>query len=208
MKQTFLASFVPDDTGDRVKRMVIYSGEPVYRYDWMADLEYYLSLSLTENSIRMDRIIGGPLLKDHNRSVDNVIGVIEKAYVSDGALYGETRFSDTPDVDPIWQKVSSGILRQVSVEAVLHSTRDVTKRGDKYRNIISEDWEPEAVAIVPVGADSGARLFSACPRPEQVGMIRHLRTSVGSKGSPALTAKPGVEIARAILGLRLRTMGQ
>jgi phage head maturation protease len=53
-------------------------------------------LTISREAIDLSRI-PCPLLDSHNQqSIDNVLGVIESAWVSNGKLYGKIRFAQTP----------------------------------------------------------------------------------------------------------------
>lgn len=144
----------------RVKQMVVYSGAPVYRFDWWSGEEYMLTLSTEPAHINLKRMKNAPVLADHYRSVDRTVGVVEDVWLDGKKLMAETRFAQTDDVADVWAKVESGIIRNVSVEAAVFQTKDTSKKGDKMRSLLAIDWEPQAVALVPVGADPGAQLLS------------------------------------------------
>lgn len=145
----------------RVKTMVLYSGTPVYRFDWWTGEEYMLTLSTDPAHVNMKRLKNAPVLADHYRSVDRTVGVVENAWLEGKKIMADTRFADTPDVETVWAKVDSGIIRNVSIEAAVMDTEDISKKGDKMRSYLAIDWEPQAVALVPVGADPGAQMLSA-----------------------------------------------
>lgn len=144
----------------RVKQMVVYSGAPVYRFDWWSGEEYMLTLSTDPEHVNLKRMRNAPVLADHYRSVDRTVGVVEDVWLDGKKLMAETRFAETEDVADVWAKVESGIIRNVSVEAAVLQTKDTSKKGDKMRSLLAIDWEPQAVALVPVGADPGAQLLS------------------------------------------------
>lgn len=157
--QEFRAAQVANQA--RVKTMVLYSGTPVYRFDFWTGEEYMLTLSTDPAHVNMKRLKNAPVLADHYRSVDRVVGVVENPRLESGSIMAEARFADTPDVADIWAKVDSGIIRNNSIEAAVMQTKDISKKGDKMRSYLAIDWEPQAVALVPVGADPGAQMLSA-----------------------------------------------
>lgn len=153
-------------TTPRLKTMVMYSGTPVYRFDWWSGEEYMLTLSTDPEHVNMKRLKNAPVLADHYRTVDRVVGVVEDARLEGRKIVADTRFADTPDVEEIWAKVKSGIIRNVSIEAFVSQTKDTSRKGDKMRSLLAIDWEPQAVALVPVGADPGAQMMSASEHSE------------------------------------------
>jgi len=136
------------------------TGAQVRRYDWL-DGPYLEELSLDPKAIRMDRLnAGAPLLANHrSNSLDNVIGVVEKAWLDGNQGRATVRFSDREDVQPIISDVRSGILRNISVGYTVHEyeVEKPSERGGMptYRAI---DWEPMEISVVPIGADSLAQI--------------------------------------------------
>jgi len=55
---------------------------------------------------------GCPVLKDHEPSVDNVIGRVKDAYFKDGAVYAELELYNN---DPIIRKIRDGLVKSLSV---------------------------------------------------------------------------------------------
>ena len=144
--------------GLKAGTMVWYAGAPVYRYDWMSDREYMLAFDMSPKAVDLSRMNGAPLLADHARYTDRHVGVIENARIEGGKGKADYRLADTPDTESIRAKVEQGIIRQVSMEAVVLESEDVTPKGSKMRHFLATKWQPQAVALVPVGADPGARL--------------------------------------------------
>lgn len=141
-------------------RMVFYAGTPVYRYDWLSDREYMLRFDMSAKAVDMSRMKGAPLLADHWRSLDRQVGVLDSAWIEGGKGMAEYRLSDTPDTETIRAKIDQKIIRQVSMEAVVTKSEDVTPKGAKIREYLATEWQPQAVALVPVGADPGAQLLA------------------------------------------------
>jgi hypothetical protein len=118
-----------------------------------------MQFSMEPGAVRLGRLMSGaaPLLNAHSDfELDDVIGVIERAWIEDGKGRAVVRFSRRPAVDPIWQDVQDGILRNASMGVTIYSSRDVTQEGAKMRQVLVTDWEPEEISLVPVGADPGA----------------------------------------------------
>lgn len=140
-------------------RMVFYSGTPVYRFDWMSGQEYMLRFEMSKEAVDFTRMSNAPLLADHIRTTDRQVGVIERAWLENGKGMAEYRFADTEDAAPTRRKVEDGIIRQVSMEVVVIDHEDVTKKGARMKEFLATKWQPQAVALVPVGADPGAQLL-------------------------------------------------
>jgi phage head maturation protease len=144
----------------RTVELVWTTGAQVRRFDWMEG-PYLEELSLDAKAIRMDRLnSGAPLLANHDaRSLDAVIGVVEKAWIDGNQGRATVRFSDREDVAPIISDVRAGILRNISVGYQVHEyeIEKPTERGGMptYR---ATDWEPMELSIVTIPADSSAQI--------------------------------------------------
>jgi HK97 family phage prohead protease len=160
------AALVPEsvDEEDRSVEVTWSTGADVTRRDWWTGERYVESLSMEPAHVRLDRLnSGAPVLDTHSAySTRSVLGVI----VSGSAkLDGKTgvarvRFSKRADVDPVWEDVRAGILRNVSVGYAVH-TWDVKRNAEgKLEKRTAVDWEPYEISIVPVPADAGAQVRS------------------------------------------------
>lgn len=157
--QTRLASFEPAkvDPEARTAEIVWTTGAAVQRGGWFTD-PYMEELSVDPKAIRMGRLNGGaPFLNSHDSmSLDSVIGVVERAWVQDGEGRAVVRFSDRADVQPIFNDVKNGIIRNISVGYRVHKMEDVTDKGAKMRTFRAVDWEPYELSAVAIPADAGA----------------------------------------------------
>lgn len=135
---------------DQEKRMVplsFSSEEPVERWFGMEILDH------VKGSVRLGRMQGGAaLLVDHNPS--DHVGVVEDVSIgSDRKGHAVVRFGKSARAEEIFQDVSDGIRKHVSVGYRVHEMK-LEKSGDKtvdsYR---VTDWEPFEVSIVSIPAD-------------------------------------------------------
>jgi hypothetical protein len=150
-------ALAPSDREERTATLTWYTGASVRRYDARGPFE--MRFSMEPGAIRMGRMSSGsaPLLNSHRDfTVDDVIGVIARAWIENGQGKAAVRFSKRADVDPIWQDVQDGILRNASMGVAIHAIEDVTPQGAATRQVLVTDWEPEEVSLVPIGADPGA----------------------------------------------------
>jgi phage head maturation protease len=144
----------------RTVDLVWTTGAQVRRFDWMEG-PYLEELSLDPKAIRMERLnTGAPLLANHDsRSLDAVIGVVEKAWIDGNEGRATVRFSDREDVQSIISDVRAGILRNISVGYQVHEyeVEKPQERGGMptYRAV---DWEPMELSIVTIPADSSAQI--------------------------------------------------
>jgi hypothetical protein len=150
-------ALAPADRDERTATLTWYTGAAVRRYD--ARGPYKMRFSMEPGAVRMARLASGsaPLLNSHrDLTVADVIGVIARAWIENGQGKATVRFSKRADVDPIWQDVQDGILRNASMGVAIHAVEDVTPQGAAMRQVLVTDWEPEEVSLVPIGADPGA----------------------------------------------------
>lgn len=183
------ASFQPATFNEetRTVELVWSTGAKVRRYDWWEDRHYDEELSLDAAHVRMDRLnAGAPLLKDHRASLDNTIGVVERAWLQDGEGRAIVRFSEREDVSPIVADVKAGILRNISVGYAVRKYEVIKEEGavDIYRAV---DWEPHELSFVAIPADADAQVRSA-PQPgaERTECVFINRAQPATQGDPVM----------------------
>lgn len=118
---------------------------------------------LTAQAARMERLNArAPVLNGHmDFEAGNVIGVVESAWIEEGVRgVAVIRFSRAEDVEPIWQRVLDGTLRNVSMGFWVHEAEIVTEEVDGALREVWElvDWEPFEISMVAIGADAGAHV--------------------------------------------------
>jgi hypothetical protein len=159
--QTRLAPIAGVDAKARVANLVWSTGAGVWRQDFWTGEQFFEELSMDPAHIRLQRLnSGAPLLNTHKRlDLQGVIGVVEKATVSDGEGRAAVRFSERADVQPIFNDVATGIIRNVSVGYIVHKyERSQNDAGALVMRAV--DWEPSELSLVPIGADPGAGVRS------------------------------------------------
>jgi HK97 family phage major capsid protein/HK97 family phage prohead protease len=93
---------------------------------------------------------GGALLFNHD--TDQLIGVVEKAWIDGGRGMARVRFANTPKADEFLGMVSDGILRNVSFGYRIHEMVESIKDGKS--TFTATRWEPYEVSFVSVPADA------------------------------------------------------
>ncbi|WP_424138586.1 hypothetical protein [Roseomonas chloroacetimidivorans] len=127
-------------------------GEKDHRWLWMPGAD--LTLLNTGRA---------PLLLDHRHDVDNLVGVIEKAWTEGEALYAIARFATTERARHARHLVRDGVLRNVSLGLYAASAPDreySTARRAYW-------WRPYEVSLVTVPKDWSARVVDG-PVPPQI----------------------------------------
>lgn len=159
------AAFTPKtlDPSKRTVEIVFSVGARGLRHGW--ETSYYEELSMDKSAVRMERLnAGAPLLNSHGQwDLADVIGVVESARIENGKGIATVRFSEREGVEPIFQDVKDGILRNISVGYAVHKWERVQEEGVKYPIYRAVDWEPQEISFVPVGFDAAAQVRSIRP---------------------------------------------
>ncbi len=185
------AMFEPStiNVGDRTVELVWSTGAQVRRAGW-ARGDYIEELSLQPGAVRLDRLnAGAPLLNSHSSyDLRDQIGVVLRAWLTESEGRALVKFSRRDDVEPIFQDVIDGIVRNVSVGYKTHHTeRDETGETPIERAV---DWEPYEVSLVPIPADAGSQVRSDEPTPTQP----EERSMADHQGAPADKAAPDIAV--------------
>ncbi len=199
-------ALAPADRDERTATLTWYTGAAVRRYDARGPFE--MRFSMEPGAIRMGRMSSGsaPLLNSHRDfTVDDVIGVIARAWIENGQGKAAVRFSKRADVDPIWQDVQDGILRNASMGVAIHAVEDVTPQNAAMRQVLVTDWEPEEVSLVPIGADPGAGFkFERATGPQEQKMDETIVTAAGEEARDEVKVNLDAERQAAALAERAR----
>ncbi|MFO1153054.1 MAG: Mu-like prophage major head subunit gpT family protein [Rhodospirillales bacterium] len=149
------------DAEARSVEVVWSTGAMVRRTDLWTGKRYDEVLSLDPRHVDLSRLNNGaPLLNTHGTfDLANVLGVVERAWIAgsnDGYEGRATvRFSTREEVEPLWQDVRAGIIRNVSV-GYLVRVYEVIGQDDQVPVWRAIDWQPVELSAVPVGADQAA----------------------------------------------------
>jgi Caudovirus prohead protease. len=150
----------------RTVDLTFTTGADVVRFDWETGLRFIERLSMDPKHIRLDRLnAGAPLLDSHSAySIASQIGVVEPGSVTLTSKEGRAtvRFSKRADVEPFYQDVRDGIIRNVSVGYRVHRFEETAPTSKSAMPVrLATDWEPYEISMVPMGADAGARVRSS-----------------------------------------------
>ncbi|KAA0572219.1 peptidase [Azospirillum sp. B21] len=160
--QTRAAAVRTVDESARTVELVWSTGAGVPRVNYRTGERFMEVLSLDPEHCDLTRLnSGAPLLNAHGQyDLSQVIGVVERAAVDGNQGTALVRFSERPDVEPFWNDVRTGIIRNVSVGYAVRKFEVTQEEGalPTYRAI---DWQPMELSMVPIGADAGAGTRSA-----------------------------------------------
>lgn len=154
----------------RTVDVVFSTGAPVAQQNFWTGERWIETLSLDPKHVRMGRINNGaPFLDSHSGwGVASLLGVVEPgtARLEKGQAVATVRFSKREDVEPVWQDVQDGILRNVSVGYRTYKYEQSGGTDGKPIERKAIDWEPFEISAVPMGADDGAKMRGAAPHLE------------------------------------------
>lgn len=158
------------DIEQRTVEITWTTGSRGKRWSWSIG-EYQEELEVSAAAVRMDRLNNGaPFLNTHGQwDLDDVIGVVERAWLEGSEGRAVIRFSNREEVEPIFRDVKDGILRNISVGYIVHRYVLVEDGEDLTPIYRAADWEPTELSLVPIGFDDGAKVRSAATPAEYQG---------------------------------------
>jgi len=175
----------------RTAELIWSTGAEVLRQDWWTGTRYIERLSLKPGAVRLDRMNDhAPLLNTHGMSffsanpLEDVLGVVvpDSTKITTGSARSTVRFSKRESVEPIFQDVQDGIIRNVSVGYRVFKF-EVTEANEKTKTIeIREavDWEPGEISLVPMGADPKAHVRTADGVATEDGVLTYRTAELGT----------------------------
>lgn len=113
---------------------------------------------------------GGPLLSDHDTS--RQIGVIERAWLTDGKGHAEIRFSRSDRAQIEFQDVVDGIRRNVSVGYRIEEIREKPKTNE----VRVTRWTPLEISLVSVAADPTVGVGREADEENDITVITEVET--------------------------------
>lgn len=133
------------DTESRTVEVSFASDTPVSR--WFGDEV----LEITSEAIDLARMQdGGPVLLDHDRR--DHIGVVDSVRIEGGKARARLRFGNGQRASEIWQDISDGIRRHVSVGYTVDKI-EVEQRKGQPDLVRVKRWQPLEISIVSIPAD-------------------------------------------------------
>ncbi len=124
---------------------------PYERYDDENDRAYKEILVISEEAVDLHRLNGGAsLLWGHD--TDDLIGVVDNAYIVENKLFVKVRFSkNDKKADRIWKDILDGLIKNVSVGYAVEHFLEKEVDNELVRYV--DRWMPYEVSIVSVPAD-------------------------------------------------------
>lgn len=124
--------------------------------------KYILQFSFEKEHVDLSRFDGAPFLKEHQLSLSNQIGVVEKSYLSteQKKLTAKVKLSDNPDHAGIVSDIKNGIIRNCSVGAYIYKAEQTGEDESGTPIVLATSWAPYELSAVPAGADKNAHFFN------------------------------------------------
>ncbi|MBT3361454.1 MAG: peptidase U35 [Rhodospirillales bacterium] len=188
------ASFAPQsvNTDARTVEVIWSTGASVKRRDF--DGNYVERLSLDVKAVDLSRLIGASVLDAHRQTaVRDVLGTVRDATVTGKEGTATIQFSARPEVEPIWQDVTAGILRHISVGYSVEQWADSLEDGTRVRT--ATQWTPHEISLVPSPADPGATV-----RMEENNMEHQ---NAASEDTPAQTTNNNGNVGTDVIQTRV-----
>lgn len=195
--------------------LVIYTGASVDRQGYYTDAKgreqygrYKLRLSLDAAAVDLARLNSGaaPMLREHDQNVDAVIGQIVAGSVELGAqLTARARLSDAPGDADLVHKIRSGIVRNVSVGAFLHTIMPEDLESE-VPSFVAMRWEPYEASAVAVGADPAAQVSLNLCNPPAPPASQEPQT-MSEKNAPATFSAEEIKIRNVAVRESARMLG-
>jgi HK97 family phage major capsid protein/HK97 family phage prohead protease len=156
LQQMLVIERAEANPNSRTVDLAFASDQPIEHFSWRLG-RFELQLSMDDKAMRSDRLkSGAPLLMDHNTR--DQVGVVESFTLDKkgGKARANVRFSKSTRGEEIYQDVTDGIRKGVSVGFMVYTMSLVEERKDQPDLYRSDDWEPFEISIVSVPADIAA----------------------------------------------------
>jgi hypothetical protein len=196
------ARFAPStfDADQRTVELTWSTGARVRRTDWRSGQPYIEELAMDDASVDLARLqSGAPLLNTHSQyDLNDVIGVVERAWIMRGEGRALVRFSARDEVAPILQDVRDGILRNVSVGYQV-AADDWEERREADGTLVrrARKWTPFEISLVPIPADASAQVRAAGVASAAEGTNALRREGESMTDTPVVAAEQAREVTTA-----------
>lgn len=140
------------EDGDRTVLLSFSSEIPVLRDTPMGPA--YEVLGHDPGEVDLSRLNSGsaPVLKDHRRNVDSMVGTVVSARIEGRRGRAAVRLSDTPEGSSMLSRIKAGEVQSVSVGYAVHELKPAGEHKG-YPVLRATQWEAVEVSLVAVPAD-------------------------------------------------------
>lgn len=159
------ASIAPESINieERTIEIVWTTGARATQWNWDFG-QFVEELEVSDKAINMERLNSGsaPFLAMHDAwTLEAVLGVVEKAWIDEAKEKGRAiiRFGkDDEKIDRIWNLISQGIIRNISVGYTVEAYEMYDENGQHIYRAVK--WTPLELSAVTVPADAKATVRS------------------------------------------------
>jgi hypothetical protein len=109
-----------------------------------------VTYKVDELEMAADTLVGAPLLKDHNNTVDGIVGKVTEAYMDGKQLKFKAEVMD----DSMKEKIKNGLIKNVSVGSKLKELQKVVE--DEVTKFVAKGIEFLELSLVAVPGVKGA----------------------------------------------------
>jgi hypothetical protein len=136
-------------------------------------------------------------------SLASVLGVVERAWLTNGEGRALLRFSERADVQPILADIRAGILRNISVGYdVMKWEESKDKAGKRIKRAVR--WQPAEISLVPIPADASAQVRAVETLPSD-GETNQPQEGLMADNAPQVPEAPALPINRDQVANEVRT---
>lgn len=187
----------------RTVEVVFTTGADVVRKDWWNGESWVERLEVSPEAVDLGRLnSGAPVLDSHQSwELANVIGVVERAWITGTEGRALVRFSERDDVQPIVRDVQAGILRNISAGYWVSEWRIQEASDGKPKMKTATRWTPGEISFVPVPADPAAQVRAGHAPPSTRGPagphnpeVPMDTTQPGAQSAPPTTTPPAIDV--------------
>ncbi|WP_299636394.1 phage major capsid protein [uncultured Ruegeria sp.] len=140
------------EEGDRLVRLSFSSEIPVLRDTQMGPA--YEVLGHEPSEVDLVRLNSGsaPVLKDHRRDVDSMVGTVVSAQIEGRRGRAIVRLADTKEGNSMLSRIEAGEVQSVSVGYAVHELKPAGEHNG-YPVLRATKWEAVEISLVAVPAD-------------------------------------------------------
>lgn len=173
------------DESTREIDLLISTGAPGKRWAWGVG-EYIEELDVA--GCILDRLaMAGPVLLDHDPSVEKTVGRVIEAYTTEEGVKVRAKLASREEMAGIVQDIVGGVIASVSVGYSVEREEVIKEEGQLERRIARE-WTPWEVSFVAIPFDAAAGTRAAAEPPQR-------QESPMSEPTIQTPAAPAVDIA-------------
>jgi hypothetical protein len=136
--------------------------------------------SLCAGSVDLSLVRTGrcPLLSQHYRTIDSLLGHVIAAEVHGPVMHCVARFARGPEADRLWDMLQDGFPLSLSVGGeIAHAVQVETSDGSRGFRVTR--WKFEELSVVVFGKDKAAFMRSLGPDEDAATMVARMNADAG-----------------------------